>query len=348
MSIGSIQHLKPQLMMEFKRIDKSINLPLEWDALADNYFQQTSFLLHTEKYNPCQQRYYTGTDNGKIISAAIVYTLQLDLLTFINIKSPIKMHIVGIPCSVSSQGVFGKTDAIDKLKKHIYQVEKGFILFLNLEEEPAKGSFASGKTLPTINLKNKYPNWDAYLTALRSNYRRRLTLINQNNIDLRFQKKHCSEFTNDMYQQYLEVFKRSSGKLEKLSFDFFKNLPSEFILTICFKKETVIGWNLALENQNIYYFFLGGIDYSQNKIYNTYLRLLSTLVKDGIENKSKLIELGQTAEIPKMRVGGKPRILYMEAHHSNKILNKLIMSFSTLLEYKRKLENTNAMKEETL
>ncbi|PKP50394.1 MAG: hypothetical protein CVT94_01985 [Bacteroidetes bacterium HGW-Bacteroidetes-11] len=332
-------------MIEFKRIQESTSLPTEWDALAENYFQQTRFLLHAEKYNPCQQRYYTCTDNGKLISAAIVYSLRLDLLTYINIKSPVKMTIAGIPCSVSSQGIFGDKSAVQALKKHIYNVEKGFVLFLNLEEEPVNGSLASGKTLPTIILKNNFGKWEEYLAALRSNYRRRISLINQDNNDLRFEKKLCSDFTSEMYQQYLEVYKRSKNKLEKLSFDFFKNLPCEFKLTICHNNESIFGWNIALENQDIYYFFFGGIDYKHNKIHNTYLRLLSTIIKDGIEKKSKFIDLGQTAEIPKMRMGGKPRILYMEAHHNNVFLNKLIKTLSSLLEYKRKPENTNAMKE---
>lgn len=332
--------------MEFKHIQAAINLPSEWDELADNYFQQTKFLLHTEKYNPCHQRYYICTDKGKMIAAAIMYSLRLDLFTFINIKSPMKMNIVGIPCSVSSPGIFGNKTALEALKKHIYKVEKGFVLFLNLEDEPIKASFASGKTLPSIVLKNHFQNWEDYLAALRSNYRRRLILINQTNNDLRFDKRSCAEFTDQMFQQYLDVYNRSKAKLEKLNFDFFKNLPQEFNLTICFNNETIIGWNIALENQNMYYFFLGGVDYKQNKIYSTYLRLLSTIIKDGIETKSEFIELGQTAEIPKMRMGGKPEIRYMEAYHSNWFLNKLIKKFSFLLEYKPTIEKTNAMKEE--
>ena len=333
-------------MMEFKCIQDSIKLPSEWDDLADNYFQKTKFLSHTEKYNPCRQRYYVCLENGKAISAAIVYSLQLDLLTFINIKSPIKMNIVGIPCSVSCQGIFGNKAAIGALKRHIYKTEKGFVLLLNFEERPLAGSFASGCTLPTIVFTNHYKKWSDYVASLRSNYRRRLNQIIRKSKDLRFEKKPCSDFTHEMYKQYLEVYKRSTGKLEKLSFAFFKNLPPEFNLTVCMKNDSPIGWNIALDYQKMYYFFLGGVDYKQNKIHSTYLRLLSALIKDGIENKSGFIELGQTAEIPKMRMGGKPELRYMEAHHSNMVLNKIIKIFSPFLEYRRKLENTNAMKRE--
>jgi hypothetical protein len=334
-------------MKHFRCLQGAANLPPEWDELTDNYFQQTPFLSHLEKYNPCQQRYYLCLDDGKLISAAIVYSLRLDILTFIKVKSPLKMHIVGIPCSVSSQGIFGNNAAIDTLKKHIYEVEKGFVLVLNLEEKPRTGSSASGRTLPTVVMSNDFITWEDYIASLRSSYRRRLKQINQVNNDLRFEKIHCSEFTEEMYLQYLEVYKKSNGKLEKLCFDFFQNLPSDFMMTVCFKNNKVIGWNISLENQNTYYFFLGGIDYKLNNTYNTYLRLLSKIIKDGIEKKSDFIELGQTAEIPKMRMGGKPIPRFMEAHHSNLIFNMLIKLFSTLLEYRRKLENTHALKKET-
>ncbi len=333
-------------MKEFRCIIESKTLPSEWDELAENYFQQKAFLSHTEKYNPCQQRYYLCSEDGVLVSAAIVYSLRLDILTFIKVKSPLRMHIVGIPCSVSSAGIFGDQQAMAALKKHIYKIEKGFILVLNLEERPLTGSFASGKTLPTVVLSNRFTDWQDYISSLRSNYRRRLNQILQPNKDLRFEKMCCSQFTDMMYRQYLEVYKKSSGKLEMLSCDFFKNLPADFSMTVCFKNNTVIGWNIALSNRNIHYFFLGGIDYSLNKSCQTYLRLLSAIIKDGIEKKAEYIELGQTAEIPKMRMGGKLIPRYMEAHHSNFIFNKLIKRSVSLLEYKRKPENTHSLKEE--
>lgn len=331
-------------MNEFRRLDATVDLPPEWDDIAEDYFQQKSFLLHTEKYNHCQQRYYLCLNNGKLISAAIVYSLNLDILTFTKIKSPLKMNIVGIPCSVSSQGIFGNINAIEGLKNHIYKVEKGFVLTLNLKIEPKDPSRAHGKTLPSVIMPNCFTTEDEYFNSLRSAYRRRLKKINQPMAELKLEKIHCSGFSEEMYDQYLEVYKKSKGKLEKLSFDFFRNLPAEFILTVCFKNDNVIGWNIGLNHKGIYYFFLGGIDYNKNKTYNTYLRLLTVIIKDGIENKAKYIELGQTAEIPKMRIGGELSPRYMEAHHSNFIFNSLLRLSGNLLEYKRKLGNIRALK----
>jgi hypothetical protein len=332
------------MMMEFSCIREAANLPSEWDEITCNYFQRSAFLFHAEKYNPCRQRYYLGMEDGKLMSAAIVYTLRLDILTYIKIRSPLKMHIIGIPCSVSSPGIFGNNQAIEALKKHIFKVEKGFVLALNLKELPS-GFYASGNTLPTVVMTNHFASWDDYIASLRSRYRRRLKQINLPGEDIRFKNMQFSEFTEELYQQYLEVYKRSSGKLEKLSFSFFKNLPDCFRLAACCKNMEIIGWNIALADGNMFYFFLGGIDYRWNKKYHTYLRLLSNLVKDGIENKSDSIELGQTAEVPKFKMGGIPVPLYMEAHHGNFIFNYLLRQFSSLLEYKKKLCNMHPIKE---
>lgn len=332
-------------MVEFKCLHESSKLPIEWDDLADNYFQQTKFLQHTEKFNPCKQRYYLCFENKKLVSGAIMYSLYLDLFTFIKIKSPIKMNIVGVPCSVSSQGLIGQNESIEALKQYITNAEKGFKLFLNLKNKPATVLSASGRTLPTILLQNRFSDWNNYKSALRSNYRRRLNQINSRNPTIGFERKQNIDFTQEMYYQYLQVYKRSSGKLEKLNVDFFKNLPKEFILTACYNKDVLLGWNLALEIKETCYFFLGGINYKHNRKYNTYLRLLSFLIKNGITQKFKYIELGQTAETPKMRMGGKPIELYMEASHSNLLLNKIIKLSSSLLEYKAKLENTTVFKE---
>lgn len=335
-------------MMEFRCIQNAANLPDDWNSLADDYFQQTCFLMHAEKFNPCRQRYYTGSENGKTVVAAIVYTLQLDLLTFIRIKSPVKMHIAGIPCSVSSPGIFGRKEAIESLKNHICSAEKGLVLFLNLKDEPVTINRARGKTLPSIVLKNNFTNWDDYQKALRTGYRRRLNIINSKMDALRFEQKPCAEFTDEMYRQYLGVYQKSRDKLEKLNMDFFRFLPEEFVLTVCSIQSKVMGWNIALLNNGRYYFFLGGVDYKLNEEYNTYLRLLTSIIKSGIENKAEFIELGQTAEIPKMRMGGKPENRYMEAHHSNALINRMIKLVGSSLEYKRKLENTHAMKEENI
>jgi hypothetical protein len=332
-------------MITFNVIQKVSNLPDSWNMLAANYFQRTDFLMHAEQYNPCKQRYYLCLDGENIHAAAVVYSLRLDILTFIRLKSPVKMHIIGIPCSVSSAGIFGTKEGVQQLKEYIYQAEKGFVLALNLETQPTGDRYASGNTLPTIVLGNRFSDWNAYVEALRSDYRRRLIRLLSSDKQLIFNRLLPMDFNGEMYSQYLEVYKRSDGKLEKLPFDFFQKLPGEFILTTCSHGNRLLGWNMAVRDNDTYYFFLGGVDYTLNKSYNTYLRLCAKLVEDGIQAGAEYIDLGQTAEIPKMRMGGKLVPRFMEAHHSFGIFNKLLKRNSKALEYNRKLEESHPIKE---
>lgn len=327
-------------------VTDSMNLPVAWDSLATHYFQRIEFLRHAEKYNPCHQRYYLLYQDQSLCAAAIVYTLPIDILTYLHVKSPIKMHVIGIPCSVSCPGILGEPGDTEELRNYIFEKEKGFILALNLERLPVQSHHASGKTLPAIILQNNFSSWDDYVSKLRADYRRRLSFITIELPGLRMVTGNCSSFTESMYSQYLGVYKRSKGKLEKLSFGFFKNLPEPFRLTVCLLDERLLGWNITLSYGSFQYFFLGGIDYSQNKANSTYLRLLSNVVKEGIENKVKYIDLGQTAEIPKMKMGGIIEARFMEAFHSIVLFNKILLSAKKLLVYRRILPDFHVFKEE--
>jgi len=331
-------------MIEFKNLKKAEELPKDWDKISDSYFQTIDFLRHAERYNYCNQRYYMLYVQNKLASAAIMYSLQLDLFTFVRIKSPIKTNIVGIPTSVSSKGIFGKKEYIEALKKHVCKKNKGLILFLNQETQNKNSDKASGKTLPTIIFKNQFTNTEEYKSKLRYPYRRRINKLNSNtNYDII--TSNCSVFDEEMYKQYLAVYNKSNDKLERLNLDFFKNLPDNFLLTTIKKKDNLLGWHITLTNNATTYFFLGGIDYKLNKNNSTYLRLLYNIVEKSIKNKTKIIDLGQTAEIPKIRMGGKPKTLYMEVFHSNYIFNFLLKMIIALIEYKVKLEYNKVFKE---
>ena len=323
----------------------ALQLPDGWDSLADNYFQTRAFLHHTEVYNPCNQKYYLFIRDGLLRTALVIYTLKLDMLTYLSIPSPFRMQIIGIPCSVSSHGIIGEFAHVDTLISAIRKDEKGLLLMLNLNRPIELEGFTSGRTLPTIHIKNDYNSWESYLSALRADYRRRILSLSKPFAGIRQERGSCSEFTDNMYSQYLNVLKRSRGKLETLSCEFFRNLPEEFNLTAYYHAQFLLGWAITLKNKRILYFFLGGINYQLNKIYNTYFNILSGIVKEGIQNKVSIIDLGQTAEIPKTRLGGTVKEMYMLGNHSNRFLNGFLRAGRHLLEYKRSIPATHVFKE---
>ncbi len=322
------------------------SLPLSWDNLAEDYFQTRKFLIHTEKYNPCRQRYYSLVDmNNDLLSCAVVYTNFIDLLAFLRIKSPVKMNIIGIPCSVSASGFFGKDDYQRELLSHIMQREKGLTIGLNLTTNQYQSCQLSfGQTLPTVIFYNRFTSFDDYLSQLRSSYKRRYSKITKLFKKIKIINQSCSQFTPLMHQYYLEVLKRSKGKLETLSFEFFKNLPDIFRLNSYYYKNTLLGWHINVHYKNKFYFFLGGINYTCNSEFNTYFNMLFKIIEEGIHIKAPIIDLGQTAEIPKTRTGGKLCIKYLFGFHSNFLLNAVLAKAKHLLEYNYHIPETNVFK----
>lgn len=300
--------------------------------------------MHLEMFNPCHQRYYLAYIGDQLTSVAVVYTLQIDLLTFLNIRSPLKMHIVGIPCSVSSPGIFGDRQTCERLKDHIYKSERGLCLFLNLHEPFTPSKRLQGPTLPSVVMENSLHSWKDYMLALRADYRRRLKKIVQPLNGKGITKSDCSVFSKEMYDQYLQVYRRSTAKLEKLNFDFFVNLPQAFNLMVYQVDSHLLGWAITLFESPAYYFFMGGLDYRLNRKHKTYYRLLACIVEDAIKHAAQTIDLGQTAEIPKTRFGGRCEARYLEAGHSTYIFDRLLKISERLLVYKRTIPETHVFK----
>jgi hypothetical protein len=180
---------------------------------------------------------------------------------------------------------------------------------------------------------------------LRADYRRRIRQLSFPFSEI--EKKHfeCSRFDNLMYDQYLAVLKRSKGKLETLSMEFFRELPLNFYLTAFYRAEKLIGWYISCTFNEKFYFFLGGVDYKLNRKFNTYFNILLNIIQEGIEKKASIIDLGQTAEIPKLRLGGKLVEKKMAGYHSNRIMRILMKAGRHLLEYSIAVQEPHVFKD---
>ena len=332
--------------MKIEKVHTVLAIPDEWDNLATCFYQKKQFLLHSQNWNRCNQRYYLAYEDNRLVAGAVVYTLKLNLFTYSKFTLRVKMQITGIPCSVSCQGLIGNNQYAYELLEHIFSVEKGLCLALNLENTTGiSRRIVVGKTVPAIVLKNNFSDWEEYLNKIRSDYRHRLRLVEEKSKDLKFQRGTCLRFNEKMYYQYLQVFDKSEAKLERLNLNFFKFLPDEFCLTTITIKDNLLGWFITLYADQKLYFFLGGLDYSLNEEYATYLRLLEEIIQLGIKLNVESIDLGQTAEEPKMRLGGENHKLYLAAFHKNLAVRLFLRSTIKLLEYKNKIPTHHVFKE---
>jgi hypothetical protein len=329
-----------------RKYNATNELPPDWDTLADVYFQQRSFLEHNENYNPCRQRYYIAFLNGEAKSAAVMYTIPIDMLTFSNIHSPVRMQVIGIPASVSPPGIFGSKPAIDFLISYLLKTEKGLILGLNVSTRTPTGKAIALRMLPTLELSHSFFSREDYLAQLRSSYRRRCLHIADKWKFIDAVQSSCAVFTNRHYDLYLEVLKHSTTKLETLSKKYFETLPGNFSLTTYFQDEEILCWHIICrsEAENRLYFFFGGHDYRFNEKQDAYFNNLLGVLQEGIDERFPVIDFGQTAEIPKMKLGAEiiPKTMFL--YHSNPILLFILKMCKGLLEYRKHLPTTHVFR----
>lgn len=330
---------------EVKVVDSAVGLCEKWDCLAGVYFRKKEFLSHTEIYNPCQQHYYELYINGELSAGAIIYRLAISYLTrFIGLESPYRWIVIGVPASVPCSGLIGEKESIDILLEKIFKIEKGLILGLNIKPEYHFKQVVSFESFPTIVMSHNFESWQDYVTSLRSGYRRRLKKIISSMKDIEAEESDCSRYDEKMHALYLNILERTESKLETLEFGFFKNLPGRFRLTTYSYKGRIITWHINLKDDDKAYFFFGGIDYELNKKHNAYFINLSGIVKEAIETGCKKIDFGQTAEIPKTRMGGIPIDMNTFIYHRAGWVRKIFSFGKRYIKLKKDIPKTNVFK----
>lgn len=318
-----------------------------WDSLTADYFQTAGFIEHLQKYNFCNQRYYLLYESDILKAGAIVYTLPVNLLTFSNKELKIKMNVIGIAASVDSSGIIGDPLYFDQLVAEILSREKGIILCLNYNGEISVPGIVKLQTLPTVIFKHDFNNYETYLRSMRHHYRRRMVQAAAKFSNVETITGSCLAFSDEHYKLYLNILLRSKTKLETLSSDFFKNLNSDFTLTSYYTKDKVLlTWHITCSYREVYSFLFGGINYEIRDEFEGYYNNLLGIIREAIEKGFKTVNLGQTAEIPKMRVGGKLVSKRLFLYHHNSLIQLLLKLFRPMLEYKQKSKPLNVFKHE--
>lgn len=309
------------------------DLPAPWDGAADSLFQKREFLLHTEKFNPCGQRYVSATQD-RSFAGAIVYDLSVNLLEFLHVRSPVRATVVGAPCSVSCGGLTGSKELWPALLARTASETTGLLLCLNLDTVDWHRDLIAGRTLPSVLMEDLPSSFDRYASTLRSDYRRHLRGDAATLEAMRVSARPCADFTGDLYTLYLQTLQHSVAPLETLSMDFFRSLPDAFRLTTLGVGDTVRCWHICVMDGKRLEFFLGGMDYRADDPRRTYRALLLSVLRTAIEFGAESLNLGQTAETSKLRLGGRLCEKTMLAWHPNRIARMALRLSRRILEYR--------------
>lgn len=321
------------------------DLTEEWDEIAGEYFKSKTFLCYLEKYNPCNQRYYELYSGDEFRAGIIMYTFTLDLLMFLHIPSPVKMHIIGVPVSVCSSGFVGREDDIMVALQFVFRMEKGIILGLNTEPDFEIPSLVIMPTLPVIEMQLPFLTLEEYKNTLRSSYRRHFSRNRELFNGTTSITGRCALITPQVYELYEQVFNKTKTKLEKLSYEFFRSLPDPFVVTIYYYRDEPLTWHVVLKDTKTLFFFFGGINYKYNRQFSAYFNNLIGIVEKAISEKYQCLNLGSTAEIAKLRLGGKIARKNMFVYHRNPLVKGLFRLFRGLLAYNTEFPISHVFRE---
>lgn len=321
-------------------IRAAVDLPDEWDAAAgDRLFLRRDSLLILEETNPCGQLYHIAGRPGPC-SIAVTYRHKLDLLTYGVGSLRMPVTIIGIPCSVSSSGCCFDSKTETAMLDHLRDM-RGTKLMLNTDPGAVAG-FVSGTTLPACRLDVRWDSFSAYLGGMRSHYRYRIAKAQSRWTDITESVVDNKSFSDGLYGLYVNVFRRSRYRLEKLSLDFFRTFPSEIVAFRVGARP--IAFVQLVRNGGELIFMFAGMDYSVSRKYDTYLNLLLTIVRKGIDAGCRWIDLGQTTEDVKGRLGCRLVEKGLHAAHSRGIGNLVLKAFAGALSYRRKDRDYNVFK----
>lgn len=331
----------------YKVIKKAEELPEEWNKLCDkNIYMQKNFLIYMEKVNNCNQSYHLFYKNDVLYSCFMMFEKKSDLFMFANdLDIKVKMKFIYLPLSVTEPGFVFDEDKSEVEK--ILNSMKGYKIIMNTDENDSLENFHQGNYLPICILENKWKTFEDYMNSLRSNYRRRYNQALKKRKDLKIEiLQNNDDFTEEMYQLYEQVYNHSEYYLEKLNLDFFKNDISKIItFTVNDKVSAILQLIEDRKNDTLIFEFVG-YDYSIAQEYDLYHNILLTIVKYGIDNNFKYINLGQTAYDAKLKLGAKMNYNYLLFSHSNKFINWLIKKSIHYLDYKVEDYSFNVFKEE--
>ena len=319
-------------------------LPLSWDKLCqNNLYLQRSFLTYMEQTNNCGQQYYAFFYKNKLVGGFVTFEYLSNLLMFTRqFKLNFKIKYIYLPLSVCEPGIFLNQHSQNEITQTIKSIN-GLKVILSTKDNTLLPGLTFANYLPTSIMNIKWRTFNQYLNALRSNYRHRIqkALNKSKNLHIK-QLTSNQDFDEQLYSLYCQVWEHAQYKLEKLNQQFFQLSNSKIF--VFYNQKTPLAFVQLIENGQELIFEFGGFDYAKNHQYDLYYNMLLHIIKYAINHKFKKIDLGQTAEDTKLKLGSHLETRGMFLHHSNALINWLLKKCVRFIEYSAPTHNFNVFR----
>jgi predicted N-acyltransferase len=196
-----------------------------------------------------------------------------------------------------------------------------FLIFKELDDSAAEAAqvlgqlgFFRGESPPMNHFPTRFASFGEYLAALKAPYRSKIVRSQRKmrKFDLRVERLTNSEliprrFTTAAHQMYLDVVAKSPIRLETLSREWFVEMATQFQpesrWTALYERDQLIAWAYGLLTDGVYHSLFGGVDYRRNAETDAYFNLLYEEMDFVLSAGVHDIQLGQTADDFKSRLG---------------------------------------------
>ncbi|PQJ21722.1 GNAT family N-acetyltransferase [Tenacibaculum sp. SG-28] len=182
-----------------------------------------------------------------------------------------------------------------------------------------------------LQLPDSWQNFDQYLDAMKTKFRVKAKRALQKSSALSvidFSMEKIEQFLPEMTTMYQNISKNATFNLVNFNLETYvslkENLGDRYFLNGYFLEGKLVGFASGLVNGKTLDAHFVGINYSLNKEYSIYQRMLYDYVSIGISKKVKSINFGRTASEIKSSVGAIPEKMTIYLRHRKSIPNKIV------------------------
>ena len=240
----------------------------------------------------------------------VIKNLAKAILHFVNSNNSINIDAFLLKDFVNESLFI--TDELKNYNYHPFSVEPNMILEINED----------------------WISFEDYLNAIKTKFRVKAKKALQLSKEIIIKEVNDHNIENKLPKMtalYKKVVSNADFNLSHFNLESYKTLKSAFgekyILKTYELDGKIVGFMSGMINQNSLDAHFVGLDYSLNRQYAIYQRMLYDYIQIAIAKKLKTLNFGRTASEIKSSVGAKPQDLTMYLRHKKGITNKIVKLF---------------------
>lgn len=185
-----------------------------------------------------------------------------------------------------------------------------------------------------LTLDSNWNTFEDYLAALKTKYRVKAKKALKMSTGIQTEEitiESLKQLLPEMALLYKNVSNKASFNLGYFNIETYmclkENLKDDYVIKVYWLGDKLVGFLSGMINQNSLDAHFVGIDYTVNRTYAIYQRMLYDYISLAIDRNIKAINFGRTASEIKSSVGAVPQDLTIYLRHRKSIPNRILSLF---------------------